>query len=336
LFRKKLDWRLWIGIGISLAIALLMARELDLHKLAAVMREIDYVYLAPALVLSLSTYYFRALRWRYLLAPMKKASMANLLSATLIGYMGNNVLPARLGELARAYALGKKENISFSSVCATLAMDRLMDGFTVLFILLIAFFTVPLPMEMAGLRKNLQVFGCLIAGAYCAVVVFFILLKKKKERMMSLTALLFKPLPVRLSALLQGLLGKFTEGLSLSARPTDILALVFVSIVIWGVAILPIDLVLRSFGITLPMTASMFIIVLLVFATLIPASPGYIGTYHAACAYGLMTAFSIGREKAMGIALVIHALGFFPVIAAGLVCLWRDNLSLGRLGEGSR
>jgi uncharacterized protein (TIRG00374 family) len=313
-----------------------MVRKLDLHELVTALRHIDYNYLAPALVLSLLTYYLRALRWRYLLAPIKKnTSMAHLLSATLIGYMGNNLLPARLGELARAYALGKKENIPFSSVFATLAMDRLIDGLTVLLILLIAFFTVPLPPEMDGLRKNLQFLGCLIAGAYCAAVVFFVLLKKKKERMMCLTARLFKPLPARLSAGLQGLLEKFTDGLSFSTRPMEIFALVSVSIVIWVVAILPIDMVLRSFGITLPITASMFIIVFLVFATLIPASPGYIGTYHAACVYGLM-AFSIGREKAMGIALIIHALGFFPVIAAGLVCLWRDNLSLRSLGSGSR
>jgi uncharacterized membrane protein YbhN (UPF0104 family) len=91
---------------------------------------------------------------------------------------------------------------------------------------------------------------------------------------------------------------------------------------------------LRSFGIFLPITASMFIMVFLVFAVLVPAAPGYVGTYHAACVYGLM-AFNIQKEKALSVALMIHGINFFPVILVGLYYLWRDNISFREIKENS-
>jgi uncharacterized membrane protein YbhN (UPF0104 family) len=96
---------------------------------------------------------------------------------------------------------------------------------------------------------------------------------------------------------------------------------------IWATAIWPIDLTLRAFGIVLPAAASLFIMIFLVFAVMVPASPGYVGTYHAACVYGLM-AFNIGKEQALSVALVMHAMNFFPVIFLGLWYLWKANLSL--------
>jgi hypothetical protein len=78
----------------------------------------------------------------------------------------------------------------------------------------------------------------------------------------------------------------------------------------------------------------MFIMVFLVFAVMVPASPGYVGTYHAACVYGLM-AFNIQKEKALSVALVIHGVSFFPVILAGFYCLWRENISLADVSRRS-
>jgi uncharacterized membrane protein YbhN (UPF0104 family) len=95
-----------------------------------------------------------------------------------------------------------------------------------------------------------------------------------------------------------------------------------------------VDLLLRSFGIILPITASMFIMVFLVFAVMVPASPGYVGTYHAACVYGLM-AFNIQKEKALSIALIIHGVSFFPVIVLGAYFLWIDKFSLSEIRSKS-
>lgn len=145
--------------------------------------------------------------------------------------------------------------------------------------------------------------------------------------MLGLIAALLKPFPARFAEKIIPVLGSFIAGLRLSTRPSDILHLFGSSILIWGFAVYALDMVMRSFGLFLPVTASMFIMVFLVFAVMVPASPGYVGTYHAACVYGLM-AFNVGMEKALSVALIAHGVNFFPVIAAGLWYLWRGNISL--------
>lgn len=330
----KFDRKLWIGIGISIVCVVLLLLKIDFDKLLAAFRAMDYRYLLPAVAFTFISYYFRAVRWRFLLLPIKKASMDNLFAATIIGYMANNLLPARLGEFVRAYALGEKEGADKSAVFATLVLDRLFDGFTVLLILLIAFFTVTLPAGMEKVQRGLVMGGYVTLALYLAVIVFLVVLKRYTFPTLQLIRGLLRPFPATITERVIPVLGSFIEGLRLSSRLADLTALFFSSLVIWFFALLPIDMVLRSFGITLPITASMFIMVFLVFAVMVPASPGYIGTYHYACVTGL-GAFGIRDEKALSVALVIHAINFFPVILAGFYYLWRDNLSLKKLRMAS-
>jgi uncharacterized protein (TIRG00374 family) len=322
--------KLWIGLGISLFFLFLLFRKIDFHKLLAAFREMDYRYLWPALLFTFVSYFFRAVRWYFLLLPIKKTRLKNLFPATMIGYMANNILPARLGEFVRAYVLGEKEGIAISAVFASLVIDRLFDGFTVLLILLFTFFTVKLPPGMESVQHGLVVGGYITLTIYFVVVAFLFILKKRTLQTINLIGRLLKPFPARVSGKVIPLLGSFIEGVRISSRPAELFALLLSSLVIWAFAIWPVDLMLRSFGIILPITASMFIMVFLVFAVMVPASPGYVGTYHAACVYGLM-AFNIQKEKALSIALIIHGINFFPVIILGLYYLWNDNVSLAEM-----
>jgi glycosyltransferase 2 family protein len=321
------DKKLWIGIGISLFFLFLLFRKIDFHKMQTAFAEMDYFYILPAVISTFLSYFFRAVRWKYLLLPMKKTKLRNLFPSTIIGYMANNLLPARLGEFVRAYVLGEKEGLGVGAVFATLVLDRLFDGFTVLIILLFTFFTVILPPGMGRVQEALIVGGYVTLAIYVAVILFLIVLKKRTMKTISLIAGFLKPFPAKLSERIIPLLGSFIEGVRLSSRPAELFALIFTSILIWAFAIWPVDLLMRSFGISLPVTASMFIMVFLVFAVMVPASPGYVGTYHAACVYGLM-AFNIQREKALSVALIIHGVNFFPVVLVGIYCLWHDKFSL--------
>jgi uncharacterized protein (TIRG00374 family) len=326
--------KLWIGVGISLFFLFLLFRKIDFHKLLAAFREMDYRYLWPALLFTFVSYFFRAVRWYFLLLPIKKTRLKNLFPATMIGYMANNILPARLGEFVRAYVLGEKEGIAMSAVFASLVIDRLFDGFTVLLILLFTFFTVKLPPGMESVQHGLVVGGYITLTIYFVVIAFLFILKKRTLQTINLIGRLLKPFPARVSGKVIPLLGSFIEGVRISSKPAELFALLLSSFVIWAFAIWPVDLMLRSFGIILPITASMFIMVFLVFAVMVPASPGYVGTYHAACVYGLM-AFNIQKEKALSIALIIHGINFFPVIILGLYYLWHDNVSLAEMRKKS-
>lgn len=324
---RSADKKLWIGIGISLFFLYLLLRKIDYQMMLVALREMDYFYIFPAVIATFVSYFFRAVRWKYLLLPMKKTRMRNLFPATIIGYMANNLLPARLGEFVRAYVLGEKEGLKVGTVFASLVLDRLFDGFTVLLILLFTFFTVVLPPGMERVQKGMIVGGYVTLAIYFAVILFLVILKKRTMKTIGMIAALLKPFPTRISEKIIPLLGSFIEGVRLSSRPAELFALFFTSLLIWIFAIWPVDLLLLSFGINLPITASMFIMVFLVFAVMVPASPGYVGTYHAACVYALM-AFNIQKEKALSVALIIHGVSFFPVVLVGIYCLWHDKFSL--------
>ena len=324
--------KLWVGIGISAFFLFLLFRKIDFDKLAAAFAEMDYRFLAPALLLTFVSYYLRAVRWKFLLAPIKRTRLANLFPSTLIGYMANNLLPARLGEFIRAYSLGQKEGIGASAVFASLVLDRLCDGFTVLLVLLITFFTIRLPAGMEEIERGLVTGGYVTFALYLGVIAFLVLLKSRTEWTVRLVSCLVAPLSKQLAGKLADLMRTFISGIRIPAEPMGVAGIVVSSLLIWASAIWPVDLLLRSFGVVLPISGSMFIMVFLVFAVMVPASPGFVGTYHFACVTAL-SAFRIDSEKALSIALVIHGMSFFPVIAAGLYCLWRDKLSLKKLSQ---
>jgi glycosyltransferase 2 family protein len=330
LSKHKIDYKLWVGIAISAFFLFLLFRKIDFDKLIAAFRQLDYRYLPPAIALTFVSYFLRAVRWRYLLMPIKRTRLGNLFSSTLIGYMANNLLPARLGEFVRAYSLGKKEGIATSAVFASLVLDRLCDGFTVLLVLVITFFTIHLPPGMERVQGGLVTGGYVTFALYIAVLAFLTLLKQRTEWTVRLASRVMAPVSERFAEKAASLMRSFISGIRIPTQLPHLAAILVSSLLIWASAIWPVDLVLRSFGVSLPVQASMFIMVFLVFAVMVPASPGYVGTYHFACVTAL-SAFNIGSEQALSIALVIHGLSFFPVIAAGLYFLWRDKLSLKKI-----
>lgn len=323
----KFNFKFWIGIAVSLFFIVLLFRKIDVTKLSSVLLAADYSYLVVAIVLTFVSYFLRSVRWRYLLISEKSIPISSLYPATIIGYMANNLLPARLGEFVRAYTLAKRENIETPLVFASLVIDRLFDGFTVMLMLLITLFTVRLPVGMEEAATAVKTGGTAMFLLYCGILVFLYLLKRHTLVTLSCLGSMLKPFPKSFSDRLIPMLGSFIEGIRLSRRSGHIAAILLSSILIWTFAVLPVDMIMRSFGVNLPITASMFIMVLLVFAVMVPASPGFIGTYHYACVKGL-SAFEIEETVSISIALVIHGTAFFPVIIAGLYHLWSNKMSL--------
>ncbi|MEI6207150.1 MAG: lysylphosphatidylglycerol synthase transmembrane domain-containing protein [Desulfuromonadales bacterium] len=323
---KNFDYKFWIGIGISLFFMVLLFRKIDFGQLVTALRSVDYLFVVLAVLFTFTSYFLRAVRWKYLLISEKNIPLSSLYPATIIGYMANNLLPARLGEFIRAYFLAKQEQLETPTVFASLVIDRLFDGFTVLVILLITLFTLKMPQGMEDAGLALRAGGAVTFLIYCGVLVFLFLLKRQTIRTLSFVGFMLKPFPPRFSERLIPMLGSFIAGIRMSSHSGHIAAVLLSSALIWTFSVLPVDMTLRSFGIDLPITASMFILVLLVFAVMVPASPGFIGTYHYACFKGL-SVFGVPESKAVSIALIIHGTAFFPVIIAGFYYLWRSRIS---------
>lgn len=324
---EKRNLIFWVGLGISCLFMVLFFRKIDFPHLSSTLASADYRYVLAAIASTFFSYYLRAVRWRLLLLPVKDIPVSVLYPATIVGYMANNLLPARLGEVVRAFLLAGRTGLETPTVLASLVIDRLFDGFTVILLLVTTMLSLRLPSGMADTQTVLRSGGMIMFLLYAALVVFMVFLKRQTVRTLALVSFLLKPFPSWMGNRIIPLLGSFIGGIRISGRLTHLFALLLLSFLIWGFALWPIDLILRAFGFQLPLSASMFILVLLVFAVMVPASPGYIGTYHYACFQGL-NAFLVPQQTSVSIALIIHGTSFFPVILAGFYHLWKEGIPL--------
>lgn len=321
--------RMTIGVVTSAAALFILARGIDMPLLLNALSTMNPLYLLPALLSTFVSYYFRAVRWRLILEPVRALPTPPLFSATIVGYMANNILPARLGELVRAHMLARREGIATSQVLATLVVDRLWDGFTVLLILVVTLVTMKLPAGMESVQRSMARGGYLVAALYVAALLVLMVMKRHADGISRIVGRAGSRLPGRAGERCVALMESFVSGLS-GGSPTQMFRTFAVSCVVWVFALWPVDLILRSFGLVLPIPASMLILVFLVFAVMIPAAPGYLGTFHLACVYGLK-AFRVENESAMSIAIVLHAINFLPVIIAGAAVLLLTRTSLSSL-----
>ena len=114
--------RNYIGYAVSLAVVIVIVFTFDWRTVASELRSFDYVYLVPALALYITGFVFRGFRWQCMLAPLKRVSFKSSFSVVMIGFMANNILPLRMGELVRAWAIKRKEGISGSAGFATIVV----------------------------------------------------------------------------------------------------------------------------------------------------------------------------------------------------------------------
>ena len=157
--------RFWLAIGASLLFLGLFFARIDPGETWAKLGEANYLLVPPAIAVYFAAVYFRSLRWQYLLSPMKRLAVARLYPVVVVGYMANNLLPVRLGEVVRAYYLGEREKVSKVSSLATIAVERVFDGLTLLFLAAVVSLFLPLVGLLQGLADRAGVPWVLLALA---------------------------------------------------------------------------------------------------------------------------------------------------------------------------
>ena len=118
-------------------------RKIEWSSLSAAFRDAKYIYILPTIILLFISFYIRTIRWSVLISPIKKVSVLNLFSVTMIGFMVNNVLPARLGEVIRPVMIARKEKIKVSASIATVVMERIFDVLGIIVIASLLFYFLP-------------------------------------------------------------------------------------------------------------------------------------------------------------------------------------------------
>ncbi len=317
-----------ISIIISAVFLYIALKGVSPGELAAALKKGNYLYMIPAIAVMYLLFIVRSLRWYYLVKPIKEASFANLFNATIIGFMANNIFPARIGEFVRANILGNDEKVSKSSVFATIVIERLFDGMTILLILLVTFFTVDLTSRLSyDVAQNLKkvAYGAFLL--YIGVIAFIYLLHSKYELAQKIISTVLKPFPETFLNFVQKIVVSFKAGLKIEKDPKNIAIIVFYSLLHWIFCAFPIYIILKGFGYTLPLEAAYVILIMKAFAVMVPAAPGYIGTLNVAVIYAL-TFYGVPKNEGVSVSLIIYLVDFLPPVMLGFILLWRKNLSI--------
>jgi uncharacterized protein (TIRG00374 family) len=324
-------WKTWLGCIIGTGFLYLVFRRIDLRLLLENLKKADYVYLAPIVIIIFITMALRAIRWGYFLQPIKRIGFHSLFEGILISFMANNVLPARMGEFVRAYIIGGSERISKSASFATVVVERLFDGLTVLGLLTVVLIFVPFPPGNMPFKTGLLM-GGYIAIAICVLTLAILAITKVRPGWLLDIVSLVRPFSATLANKSASGIRSFKEGLLCVESARIMVVAVLYSILIWAVFAYSIYLIGLAFGLKLSLAAVVMVLLAVCLAVMIPATPGYIGPYHAAVAYALVL-YNIPLEKALSLSIVFHAINYLPITLAGFLYLGRHHLTLQKIRE---
>ncbi len=317
------SWKLWLGMIVSAVCIGIALRGLDLQTFWVVVRRANYWWLIPGVAVYFGAVWARTWRWHYMLRHLVHVPLTRLFPIVVIGYMGNNVYPARAGEVLRSYVLRRKEGVPISASLATVVLERLFDG---LVMLLFVFVTLPFAPLPPGYTTLVTIFSIVFMGALAV----FLALAMRPARVGQLYAwLVDRLLPVNLRPRVHGLFDRFVEGLQSLRSPRE-LALIFLSsTLIWLTETTKYWFVMQAFPFEVPFTVLMLMTAVVNLFTTLPSTPGYIGTFDVP-GIAVLVAHGVTQAVATGYTLVLHVALWLPITALGALYMliehvgWRD------------
>jgi hypothetical protein len=317
-----------IGAAISALSIYYLATRIDATELLEALKGANLLPLIPAVLINFVAIWVRAWRWKYLLKPVGEVRVESLFFATVSGFMVNMILPGRLGEFLRAHLVGEREEVNKLSSLATIVVERLIDSFCILAILvgiLIVFISGNAAEVSAGV-PTLIYYGTGAAAILVGILILLLVLRSRREWARKFFSPLMKVLPQNAGQRFERMVDAFLDGLNSLKKSRSLATVIIISVPLWALAAFFNYLIISSFGITLPVYGYFFLIITQAFGVVIPA-PGYIGTYHLATSTGLFW-LGVGEAQALSLAIVMHASFFIPLIVVGLIYWWLGGFSL--------
>jgi hypothetical protein len=288
--------------------------------------------LTLALTATALTYVLRAVRWQYLLLPLGRPHFSMVLKTTVIGFAVSTLLPARAGEVVRPYLLARHEGFSATAAFATIILERLLDMLTVLLL-----FGLYLVLASPGAAaSNSDVFralkmGGLVVGAASVVGLgLMMLVAGHPERLAAWALRVERFLPARVAHAVARLVRTFLEGLAVVRQPGRLATAGLLSMPLWLSIALGIWATSRAYHIDMSYPGAFLMMTILVIGVAVP-TPGAVGGFHWAYRIGATLFFGAANDRAVGAAIVLHAVSFVPVTVAGAFFMTQEGLSLSRV-----
>lgn len=322
----KARWKVIAGLLISFGFLLYALSRVDYPEMVKAFADANYIWTIPMVAAVMFTMIVRAARWRWLIEPIRRIRFGSLFSSVMIGFMANNLLPARIGEVVRAVSLSRRHALSKSAVFATVVAERVFDSLGLLFVFLVMIFIVDFPDEL----KNTAVLGM----ALTLILLFFLYLLKVK----TLLAVRIMTAPIarvsqNLAQRAAGILHKFAEGLTILTSPVHFIVIFSYSVFLWSFTAISSYLIFIAFDLHPAIWAPFIVLFVTALAVSLPSSPGYIGTFHAACIIAFKLIGELGMfhqpvsdSVALSFSVILWSCQFVPVTLVGLIYLKKDHL----------
>jgi uncharacterized protein (TIRG00374 family) len=318
-------WQFWVGVVISALFLYLALRGLSLGDFWSAIEQANYWWLIPGVIVYFLGVWGRAWRWHYLLRPVKSITTRKMFPIVAIGYMGNNIYPARIGEALRAVVLKRREEVPISASLATIIVERVFDG-----VVMLAFVFLNLP-ELAkltadsGFVGNIQTLTLWGAAAFFGALAVFLLAAMFPKPAETATIWLIKRLvPDRFRDQTIDLAMRFLSGLEALRSPQEALMIFLTSVVIWLFETGKYWFVMHAFDFEVSFFTLMLMNGIVNLTTTIPSAPGYIGTFDAP-GIAVLKAYGVEAALAAGYTLVLHVALWFPITALGLFYFWPES-----------
>ena len=320
--QSKQRWQLIIGLLFGLGLVWFSSRGLDFGQLWSHLKGADYWWVLPAFIGRTITFSVRSWRWGFLLSTDKKLPPLRLFPAIAIGYMANNLLPFRLGEIVRGYVLRLQEGIPMSTGLVTIAVERVFDGVLVLLMVLIGLLFAPMPAQF-------RPFVTLGTIGFSAALIILILLARSPDTILHWSDRL---IPQRWHKQFFPIMQQLQNGLSGLRSWRQIATLVGSSIIIWFLETGKFWFVAQAFEIDVPYTYLILIIGIVNLVSTLPGPPGFVGTFDAPIV-GMLTLYGIGQDVAWAYTLVLHLVVWLVSIVLGLFFTLRLGLGWSELAK---
>jgi glycosyltransferase 2 family protein len=323
-FLRK-NWKILLGILISIFFIWIALRGLELREVGEYLRTADYRWLIPGVLVYFLAVWARTWRWHYLLRPIKPVPLVRLFPIVCIGYFGNNVYPACAGEVIRAIVLRRSEGITVSASLATIIVERVFDG---LVMLLFVFFALPF-VGADHIPPIYRVTVILASVAFFAALLMFLWMAYDQARARSIYRWFsVRLLPERFRGPADNFFDRFMDGLKFLRSGRDVLMVFVTSVVIWLLETVKYWFVMHAFAFTISFIGLMLMNGVVNLTTTIPSAPGYIGTFEVGAR--VLEALDVEYSLAFGYTIVLHAALWLPITLLGGYYMirhgvkWRD------------
>jgi uncharacterized protein (TIRG00374 family) len=321
-------WRAAIGAVLSAALIYWTLHGISASDVAHRLSQSDPLLWIAATFCATVIFLLRARRWQTILEPVAgKLSLSALWRSTAIGMMVNNVVPARAGEIARAFALTRETPVPFATSLASLAVDRLFDAIVLLLLAVIALLDPALRNNDTLAGRPLSSFATgagafvfiLLAGLY--VLVFF------PNQLLRLFELFARRVSPSVEERGRRVLRTFIDGLSVLRQPGRFAAVLAWTIAHWLVNAIGFWLAFKAVGIAAPFSAGLFLQAFIALGTAVPALPGFFGVFEYMSVQGLGV-YGVSQEQAATWAIGYHLFSFVPITVIGAYYFTRLGVHL--------